>query len=178
MLIIFSGIMLFVSHEHALMRIVSEQPQGEPKPADILRSEFQNHRPRAQRFVLHLSLGRVLFSEGNLAKAAVHYSEAIGLAGSRAEQVEARRLLSLAYLRQGRLSSARELLKAALDLADEDTQAGVLHALADVRTEMGHLESAIKLYNRAFDKADQGDIDTVALLATDISEAWSAKGNL
>jgi len=172
-------VMVFLGHEQAFEQMLPEDPNIDPSPADILRHQFWDYHPKVQRFALHTSLGQVLLSQGRLSEAGVHFKEALELAESKAEQVEARRLLGLAQLRQGHLEHAKELLEAALGFLEQETDVTVLHALGGVRAEMGHFEQALKLYNQAFGLAERRrDVDKAALLATDIGEAWMHKGNV
>lgn len=152
--------------------------ESEPSPVQILRNELQFSRPQAQSYSIHASLGRIFLGDGRLSEAAAHFNEALVVADSNANQVEARLLLALARRHQGRLGDAREILKAALDFADSDSEGGVLHALAEVRVELGHFEAAIKLYNRAWGFLDQNDAEGVAVLAADIADAWAGKGHV
>lgn len=157
----------------------SLDPVAEPSPLDILRRELQASHPRAQRLVIHTTLGRIFLGDGRTTEAAMHYGEALGLAESQAEHIETRLLLALAHRRRGQFGYAREILKAALGFADEtDMEGRVVHALADVRAEMGHFEAAIKLYRRAYGLVDQTDADEIALLTADIAEACVGQGQL
>lgn len=175
----FSVPMLFTGPEPVLELIIPEDPDIDLSPLEILRRQLWDNQPRPQRFTLHVSLARLLLGNGRLTEAETQFTEALSLAQSQEERVEARQMLGVTRMRQGRLTAAREFLEIALEFVSPDTDVEVLHALADVRAEMGHFDPAIRLYSRAFNLAEsRRDADRAALLAADIGEAWAGKGKL
>jgi len=156
-------------------QMLPEDVRVDVSPVDVLRRQFQTYRPKAERYTVHLSLGRALVHTGQLSKAAMHFDEALDLAQNPQQQAEARYMFGAARLRQGRLQEAESLVDQAMAGADQDVGPLALHLLAEIKLARGHVKQALRLFNEAFDLAEQRqDFDGGALLAAALGEAWAS----
>jgi len=168
---------------------------AEPDPAEILVRQLRAMpRGDARRaYMLHTSAGHIFRDRGRYSQASKHYQEALRLASDSDERISAQRDLGVVETELGHLAPARDVLEAALvalsaaaspqggssPQGSSEGGAGVLHALGDVRMEMGHLGEALQIYKQAFDAAvERRDADEVVLLAAELGEAEARSGHL
>jgi tetratricopeptide (TPR) repeat protein len=129
---------------------------------------------------LHHAAGKLYFSQGRYVDAVDHYTEARKLASGFGEKDVARALHARgeAWLSLGHFDAARSDFEEANARAGGTGDASTLRYLGTVHREMGHINTALELYQRALSVVNaSGDVAQPLLLA-DIGEAHARRGEL
>lgn len=139
-----------------------------------------------QRFTLHTSVGNLYRDRGGYKRAFWHYEEAHRLATeleSDERSVTALHLLGFTCFLQGKLQAAQQFLEEAQHFESvlHTPRVKLLHTLANVRRDMGHLDTSLELYWEAWKAATRRghlDAELLPVLVADIAEAHVLRGEL
>lgn len=157
-------------------------------PALVMEEQLLSsaYKDAHQKFTLHTSIGNLYSDRGRYSYALWHYEEAHRLAvGLESDErcVTALHLLGRTCFLQGKLQAAQRFLEEAQHFESvlHTPKVKLLHTLANVRREMGHLNISLELYWQAWEAAtSRGHLDAehLPLLVADIAEAHILLGSL
>lgn len=158
----------------------SDRARGELNAAGILERQLQLVKgvDSEKELSLHHAAGKLYFSQGRYVDAVDHYTEAHKLAGGFGEKDVARELHARgeAWLGLGHFDAARSDFEEANAKTGGKGDASTLRYLGTVHREMGHINHALELYQRALAVVSASGGVPQPLLLADIGEAHARRG--
>jgi len=132
-----------------------------------------------KELALHLAAGKLYVSHGRYVDAIEHYSDARKIAGGFDDKSLARALQASgeAWLALGHFDTAQSDLEEANALAGETGDGFALRVMGNVQREMGHIDAALELYQRALAADVTSGSKSQPLLLADIGEAQARRGD-